>query len=346
MSLFFLPREGLAAWILKLHPRMAVLAPMLKDGRASFRAIGCDELPDLSRIPVNSAKTTVFPQTETLFSYRIRKDQEDLTKTEVELSHHLAEIPRVILGARPCDARGLTLMDPVFNGKVKDPYYLARRERTTVVSLACASPDRACFCPGAGGGPYDETGSDLMLMPVADGWLAKPLTPAGEKLLDEELFQAPGERLAQAEELRAKAEAYLANAPDMHGAEKAFWKLFDNLEFWEEVTSGCLRCRICAYLCPTCTCFTISDEEAGLRGQRIKTWDHCMSYMFTQEASGHNPRAPMTHRMRNRIGHKYCYYPEQHAGVVSCTGCGRCVRSCPSGIDVRRIVEKIKRKGA
>jgi len=345
MSLAFLAREKLPAWTERLRRDMAVFAPILKNGHATFRAVGPNEFPDLDRIPVTSAKLTVFPQTDILFSFVIKKNPDDLTQTDIELKSNLAETPRVILGARPCDARGLLLMDPVFDGKVKDPYYLARRERTTVVALACAQPDRACFCPGAGGGPYDTAGADLMLLPVQDGWLAQALTEAGKKLLYDDIFEAPGDRQPQAQELRAKAEAYLAHAPDMRGAEKPFWRLFHDEEFWDEVTAGCLRCRICAYLCPACTCFTISDEEQGLRGERIKTWDHCMSYMFTQEASGHNPRSPKAYRMRNRIGHKFCYYPEQHAGQVSCTGCGRCVRSCPAGIDIRRIVDKIKRKG-
>jgi ferredoxin len=345
MSLFFLPAEKLGAWVERLYQDMAVYAPMTVNGIAAFRALGPGEVPDLSRMPASSAKATIFPQTETLFTFNTRKHPEDLSQVDVELTAKYAKVPRVILGARPCDARGFTLMDPVFGGKVKDPYYLARRERTVLATLACERPDRACFCPGAGGGPYDPTGSDLLLHPVSGGWLVEGLTEAGEKLLFPDLFEAAGDREAEAARTRAEAEAYLAKAPDMHGAEKPFWKLFHNEDFWDEATAGCLRCRICAYLCPVCTCFNITDEEFGLSGVRIRTWDHCMSYMFTQEASGHNPRAPKASRMRNRIGHKFCYYPEQHGGVLSCTGCGRCVRSCPAGIDIRRIVASMKEKG-
>ncbi len=346
MSLVFLARENLPAWIGRLYQDMAVFAPMTINGVAAFRALGQDEIPDLSRIPASSPKAAVFPQTETLFTFTSRKHADDLSQVDIDLSYHLAEVPRVILGARPCDARGLKLMDPVFGGKVKDPYYLARRERTIIVSQACAMPDRACFCPGTGGGPYDPAGSDLLLLPVADGWLAQGLTEAGEKLLAQDLFTPAGDREPEAQSLKDKAEAYLAQAPDMRGAEQAFENLFKDEAFWDQATAGCVRCRICAYLCPACTCFNITDEESGLKGERIRTWDHCMSYMFTQEASGHNPRMQKAFRMRNRIGHKFCYYPQLHGGTVSCTGCGRCVRACPSGIDIRRIVESMKRKGA
>ncbi len=345
MSVRFLARENLAPWVERLYQDMAVFAPVSEHGIAAFRGLGPGELPDFSRMPASSAKATVFPQTETLFTYSLRKHPEDLSQVDVELKASYAEVPRIILGARPCDARGFTLMDPVFCGKVKDPYYQARRERTVVAALACEKPDRACFCPGTGGGPYDTTGSDILMEPVEGGWLVRGLTEAGEKLLYPDLFVPAGDREEDSRKVRAGAEAYLAQAPDMHGAEKAFQKLFSDDAFWDEMTAGCLRCRICAYLCPVCTCFNITDEEFGLSGVRIRTWDHCMSYMFTQEASGHNPRAPKASRMRNRIGHKFCYYPEQHGGVLSCTGCGRCVRSCPAGIDIRRIVASMKEKG-
>ncbi len=31
--------------------------------------------------------------------------------------------------------------------------------------------------------------------------------------------------------------------------------------------------------------------------------------------------------------HKIC-----HAGRIACCGCGRCIKSCPSSVDIRRIV--------
>ena len=79
-------------------------------------------------------------------------------------------------------------------------------------------------------------------------------------------------------------------------------------------------------------------KDNGIDGVRLRSWDTCMSSLFTLEASGHNPRMGKADRLRNRVGHKFSYYPELHGGRFSCVGCGRCIKSCPSMVDIRQIV--------
>ena len=86
--------------------------------------------------------------------------------------------------------------------------------------------------------------------------------------------------------------------------------------------------------------FNITDEGEGLSekgGRRLRSWDNCMSSLFTREASGHNPRMLKAFRMRNRVSHKYSTYPENW-GAFSCSGCGRCISNCPVCVDIRAIV--------
>jgi Fe-S oxidoreductase len=64
-----------------------------------------------------------------------------------------------------------------------------------------------------------------------------------------------------------------------------------------------------------------------------------MSHTFTLEGSGHNPRPTKAHRLKNRVGHKFSYYPDLHKGVIACCGCGRCIKQCPAGVDIRQIVK-------
>jgi predicted aldo/keto reductase-like oxidoreductase len=85
----------------------------------------------------------------------------------------------------------------------------------------------------------------------------------------------------------------------------------------------------------------MTDEAAGMKGKRIRTWDTCMAYLYSLEASGHNPRQTKSHRYRNRIGHKFSYFPATHGGAYLCTGCGRCVKSCPAGMDMRKILKAL-----
>ena len=63
-----------------------------------------------------------------------------------------------------------------------------------------------------------------------------------------------------------------------------------------------------------------------------------MTPLFTLETSGHNSRAAKHARMRNRVSHKFSFYPERYDGYYSCVGCGRCVVSCPVSLDIRHMV--------
>jgi hypothetical protein len=98
------------------------------------------------------------------------------------------------------------------------------------------------------------------------------------------------------------------SAPDLRQVPQRFLALFDNMDFWMDQSARCLSCGVCTYLCPACSCFNITDENSGLKGKRLRTWDTCMSALYTLEGSGHNPRVSRAHRLRNRVGHKFCYH--------------------------------------
>ncbi len=114
------------------------------------------------------------------------------------------------------------------------------------------------------------------------------------------------------------------------------------MSYWQKMAAQCLSCGICTYVCPTCYCFTITDEIENLRGERLRSWDSCMFYHYTLEASGHNPRPSKLNRYRNRVGHKFSYIPEKYDGLIGCCGCGRCIRSCPVSIDIRQVVGSLE----
>jgi len=39
------------------------------------------------------------------------------------------------------------------------------------------------------------------------------------------------------------------------------------------------------------------------------------------------------------LSHKYSYWLDQ-INQIGCTGCGRCVRYCPVGLDIRAMLRK------
>ena len=112
---------------------------------------------------------------------------------------------------------------------------------------------------------------------------------------------------------------------------------------WDGIATRCVGCGACAFVCPACHCFDIVDEGTEKAGKRRKSWDACGFWKFTHHASGHNPRDLQPKRYRNRIMHKFKYYDDKF-GQTLCTGCGRCVRICPVGIDIAAIVEEIGKK--
>ena len=66
-------------------------------------------------------------------------------------------------------------------------------------------------------------------------------------------------------------------------------------------------------------------------------WDNCFNPLYTEETSGHNPRAAKSNRFRNRFSHKFWYYPDKYDSLL-CSGCGRCIMHCPTRIDIREVL--------
>jgi ferredoxin len=244
--------------------------------------------------------------------------------------------PTVLLGVRPCEARSLTLLDRVFLGAdYRDPYYAVRREATTVVVLACAAAAPTCFCTSVGGGPADRAGADLLLTDVGDAFLVDVVSDRGDALLDGlSLPDADPQTLAQADQAAAELATMMPVVAGLEHLGAQAEEAFDN-PCWQMIAERCLACAACSFLCPTCHCFDIQDEVFDQRGQRVRNYDACMFPQFTLHASGHNPRPDKLQRVRQRLLHKFAYFPENF-GAMACVGCGRCIRACPAGNDIRQ----------
>lgn len=335
----FLPEASLDAWLAELASRARVLAPRREGDAVVFGPYEPGSTLELSRDATAPPKSSVFPACEKLLGYTYAKDPEDPSKTVLGLKETLPEGETVVFGARPCGARGFTIYDRVFDTQtVRDPYYAARRASTAFVTLACSEAGNACFCHWVGSGPSDPSGSDVLLTPVKGGYVAEAVTEKGAGLLTSGLLADAGKYAGEAKAAREKALESLDQARDLAPAREALLRVFDDLDFWTDMSAKCISCGACTYLCPTCYCFNITDEQRGAEGTRLRSWDNCMSFQFTLEASGHNPRPTKAHRLKNRVGHKFSYYPGLHGGAIACCGCGRCIKSCPAGVDIRRIV--------
>ena len=344
-SLLFATPKELTGWLAKIASGYRVLAPRQEGPSVVYRPQSAEELASadiaaLLRRATASPKQAMLPQCETLVTFKSVKDAEDASKLTTTLENPCVAEPTVLFGCRPCDARGFVVLDrPYLEGPFKDPYYGARREATVIVTQACPSAFSSCFCNWVGSNPSDKEGSDILFTAVEGGFVLEVVTEKGQALVADAGFADAADK---AGDVQAAHEAAASSLPSpstlTHVVEKVASRFTDKA-FWEKETVKCLSCGACTYLCPTCQCFTITDEGSQLDGRRLRSWDSCMTPLFTLETSGHNPRPSKADRMRNRVSHKFSFYPERYDGFFSCVGCGRCVVSCPVSLDIRHMVK-------
>jgi len=338
MTEIYLPKDGLAAMVEQFMARCRVFGPVFQGQYHEFtqltRAQGLDLNYQNTRL---SPKALFEPHSERMFEYSVAKDdpQADILR-EAPKDYS----PRVIFGMRPCDAYALKLVDVNFdNPQYRDPWWVKRRETTTLVGVACNQPCATCFCTSVGTGPFDGTALDVLLIDMGEGFIAESCSAKGEELLAglSGVEPAPAESGEKIAALKTAAEGSMGIQFRMEElAGKSSTELF-NAPFWDEVQFSCINCGTCTFLCPTCWCFDVQDEVSGEQGCRLRIWDSCMYPLFTFHGSGHNPRNQKLQRVRQRFMHKLKYYVDKYANGVACVGCGRCVQFCPVNIDIRRV---------
>jgi sulfhydrogenase subunit beta (sulfur reductase) len=333
-----LARDQMPALLEALLQDRELFAPVNDGGLVAFRSVSSPEQVLLDyRNSTLPPKGLFFPQTETIFAYSLERGQ-------LALEEPPAPRPQVLFGVRPCDARSFTLLDRVFaGGNQCDECYLARRENCTVIGLSCAAPKATCFCTSVGGGPFDSAGSDVLMTDLGTDYLLEAVSDKGVLLLESagELREADDDAIRRKREAQASAEASLRPAVRTEEIERRLQEMWDD-PFWDRLYEKCIGCGVCTYLCPTCHCFDIVDEGSEQQGCRLKLWDSCMFPLFTQHASGHNPRPTGKERWRQRLMHKFRYWAESHDGEAGCVGCGRCVLYCPVNLDIRQVLAEIE----
>jgi ferredoxin len=326
----YISQSDLSSWLDELAGNTRLIAPRNVSGKILYQPIEqASQLAWGYRLPDLPVKEAFFPTTERLFSMQVNNNGVQLIET-------LPDEGQVIFGVRPCDARGVEVLDALFiQDSPPDPYYAKRRENTTMIGLACSQMGPNCFCTQLGGGPDDPRGVDLMLKEVNGGYVLQVMTEKGQQLIDSMPgITYYGGRLP--EPPRA--------APLVIGDPEAIdWDAHFDDEFWQEMSERCLSCRICAYVCPTCRCFDVRDEPISSGDgayERLRCWDSCARDAYRQIAGGHNPRAVKGERLRNRFFCKFNYYPQQYGTpmAMACTGCGRCIEACPVNIDITEIL--------
>jgi ferredoxin len=339
MKIIQIDKENWAEGLKKLGKTYRLFGPVKEDDFHNFTQLDQGQLPDLSCLNTRlSPKSIIYPQTEVMFEYTLDENQED---HHILKEAHKEYSPQAVIGIRPCDAKAFGLVRLNFDTpEYQDPYWLKAYEATTLVGLACDVPCSSCFCTTAGCGPYHEEELDLLLIENEDQYRAKVITDKGEAFLAAAGWDTAVDEQTALKEIEVKkkaAEDKISAFVKTENLREIETNELYNAPFWEEVSFSCINCGTCTYVCPTCWCFDIQDENRGDSGCRMRNWDSCMYPLFTLHGSGHNPRDTKLHRVRQRFMHKLKYYVDKYDAGIQCVGCGRCIRLCPVNIDIRRV---------
>ncbi len=317
-----------------------VFAPVKDGSRSKFKKI--TDPAEISTGTVKSErspKDVFFPQSEVLFEY----DTNGVRISDNE------EKPYLLWGVRNCDTKSIRMLDKVFGNAhqapdkdmYKDPYWKKKYDTSVIFNFACTAPLSTCFCNWFGGGPFDETGSDVFVVETDGDLILKGVSEKGKALLEKLSVTIEAEKKDEelAETAKKKAEEMMSKPTDISNLFEKLSTVW-NEPVWQKLAAKCVNCGACAFICPTCHCFDVSDEGKNGRGKRVRLWDSCMFPIFTMEASGHNPRGNSTQRVKQRVMHKFNYFMENY-GSHLCTGCGRCIVVCPVNFDIREVIKGI-----
>ena len=289
-----------------------------------------------------SPKDFFFPQTEDLMRFKtegknievidVRKESEDF----------------VVFGVRACDVKSFEILDRVFLTEPRDSFYAMKREHGIIVSVACTKPAETCFCSTFGINAAEPAG-DVSAWRCDDALYLQPNTEKGKALVEKLSALLEDGCDCAVNEQKEKTAKIMAKLPlaslttDAFGGGKTA-ELFND-PAWDELSSSCLGCGTCTFVCPTCQCYDIKDFNTGNGVIRYRCWDSCMYSDFTKMAHGNN-RLTQKERFRQRFMHKLVYFPENNDGVFSCVGCGRCLAKCPISMNIVKVMKKIGgRKG-
>ena len=157
---------------------LTVIGPVQRTNISTYAAVDhAAELEFGLVLPDRSIKDLFFPQSEPMLRYTIKKES---INTEECLP---PAGPRIIFGARPCDASGMAIDDPLFGWDYKDEYWFQRRNESVIVTIACTKADDFCMCTSLEMSPDSTKGSDILLRPLAGnkGWQVDELTDRGRE---------------------------------------------------------------------------------------------------------------------------------------------------------------------
>lgn len=346
---FLIDKESLPVMLEAIARHFTLVGPVGEGVRAEFREISALREMNLDYVSTMTppGKAYLFSPKEELASFRLTPEGPVAEETRMPSKKY------ALIGVHACDVNAIFYMDRVFMGDLfKDPFYQARRQNTFIAALNCKGATDLCFCHLMGAGPYlkAQTGYDMLLTDMGDEYLVEIKSDrAGEafsmggRMDFSRFFRRPEEDVwGRKDRMEAHVLEGFTKTLKTDGLDEMFFARQDHPAIKTTADTRCLSCSNCVMVCPTCFCHDVY-EETGLsltRARRVRRWDACQDYKFSA-MHGCNPRAERRARLRQFVFHKLNYSAQ--FGMRATVGCGRCIRWCPTGIDLTEISEAMRR---
>ncbi len=284
---------------------------------------------------VDSVKHLLFPPVKEVARYPGKKEE-------------LPEPPkRVIIDAKACDVEALAVFKKIYldDPDFVDPFIKKVFDSLFIVAADCTDCLSTCFCNLVGYKPYPQSGFDLSLAKVEDGYLVTVGSSKGEDFLKRySLPEAPKDKIEAVENARKQLFDKVDKQNEEYKTENEYYSIVKNLYYGEGWThaASCVSCGACTNVCPTCYCFGLADYAVGEKEfSRIMNWDSCQFAGFSRMAGALNPRSTHKQHFQHRFNHKFHHFKERN-DFYACTGCGRCTEACLGKIDIREVLKRVE----
>ena len=301
----------------------------------------------LGKLSFYSFKKFFLPQKEILFKFK--KNHLIKNKNVIE--------KQALFGLSVFDLSALTLYNNVFE---KDFHYQEKRKNTLTIGQSIMLSDEKIFQNWKE--KYEEDilehlRFDIFLgiinypAPICQPFFLKQKVESKPKEIKYKVFTGTiiGQKILDEFGYKNYEHIQFAGPIKEEGANLEMIKIKNIIKknyktkVWEELGKKCIECGKCSMVCPTCFCFDIKDQMTlgKNEGQREQCWSNCFFQEFSEIAEGYKFLNSTAKRIYNWYYHKFVRIPDEY-NFSGCVGCGRCIKVCPAGIDIRDVLEKIK----